>query len=210
MPARELSDCTDPQAPTCPRRSCAPGRSSCLLPMLCAWPTSPQSQDSRSRVSHPPSKLQQKNDASPCQLPKDAKPPADSGCTHQGRSPQHAPLQSLPPPTRPSMPPCTLGGSLASSCRYRLVLAAGAAGEVAAAGGAAAPGCETLYCSPVPQDPAFLREAVLGAIAPQRLTAADLAAAGAVTTAGGQQLPVTSQAAGAVSGAERWVRGFGH
>ena len=46
------------------------------------------------------------------------------------------------------------------------------------------------------QDPAFLRGLVLASIAPQRLTAADLAAAGMVTAADGQQLPVRAQPEG--------------
>jgi hypothetical protein len=46
------------------------------------------------------------------------------------------------------------------------------------------------------QDPAFLKGLVLASIALQRLTAADLAAAGMVTAADGQQLPVRSQPEG--------------
>ncbi|EFN53471.1 hypothetical protein CHLNCDRAFT_136745 [Chlorella variabilis] len=46
------------------------------------------------------------------------------------------------------------------------------------------------------QDPTFLRQLVLAAIVPQRLTASDLVAAGTARAAGGQQLPVTSQLAG--------------
>ncbi|PRW59362.1 ubiquitin-conjugating enzyme E2 34-like [Chlorella sorokiniana] len=46
------------------------------------------------------------------------------------------------------------------------------------------------------QDPTFLRGLVLASIVPQRLTTSDLASAGSLTAADGQQLPVKAQSGG--------------
>jgi hypothetical protein len=52
------------------------------------------------------------------------------------------------------------------------------------------------FCGTQLQDPNFLRQLIMSSIALSRLTAANLTAAGSVTTAGGQTLPVTTQAGG--------------
>lgn len=68
------------------------------------------------------------------------------------------------------------------------------------ASGAVPPGClpsfPPLYALPILQDPAFLRGLVLASIVTRRLTTSDLASAGTVTAADGQQLPVKAQSGG--------------